>query len=340
MIIDMHGHYTTVPAPLVAWRGLQISDMATPKKGKVTITDDEIRESLENGQLKKQRERGTDVCFFSPRASSMGHHFGTDIMSQHWTEHCNDIIAQVCELYPNNFIGVAQLPQATGVPPKNSIPELERAVNELGFVGCVLNPDPSGVFWTDPPLSDKDWWYPLFEKLVELDVPALIHVSATCNPNFHSTSSHYMNSDTTTIAQLHQSTVFQDFPDLKIVVPHGGGAIPFQYARYRGIAIRDGMQPFDEFIKNIYFDTAVYDQNAMEMLIRVVGVDNVLFASEMIGAVNAIDPLTGNWFDDNKPMIDGIDWLTDADRDKLFEGNTRRVYSRVNKILDKRKQPA
>ena len=336
MIIDMHGHYTTVPAPLVAYRGLQVSDMATPKEGVVKGSDDEIRESPENGQLKKQRERGTDVCFFSPRASSMGHHFGGPVISQYWTEHCNDIIARVCELYPDNFIGVCQLPQSPGVSPAACVDELERCINELGFVGCVLNPDPSGGYWTDPPMGDKDWWYPLYEKLVELNVPAMIHVSSTCNPNFHSTSSHYMNADSTVIAQLHQSTVFQDFPALKIVVPHGGGAIPYQFARYRGIALRDGFEPFDEFIKKLYFDTAVYDQRAMELLIEVAGVDNVMFASEMIGAVNVIDPLTGDWFDNTKPLIDAIEWLTDEDRAKLFEGNTRRVYPHVNKILDKK----
>ena len=338
MIIDIHGHYTTVPAPLVAYRGLQISDMASPKKGTVKVSDDEIRESLENGQLKLQRERGTDVCFFSPRASSMGHHFGNAQISLYWTQHCNDLIARVCELYPDNFIPVCQLPQSPGVPPAGCIGELERCVNEMGFVGCVLNPDPSGGFWTDPPMSDRDWWYPLYEKLAELDVPAMIHVSATCNPNFHSTASHYMNADSTAIVQLHQSTVFKDLPGLKIVVPHGGGTIPYQFARYRGIALRDGFQPFDEFVRNLYFDTAIYDQAGMEMLLKVLGVDNVMFASEMIGAVNVIDPLTGRWFDDTKPYIDAIDWLTQEDRQKLFEGNARRVYPHIKKYLDRRQQ--
>ena len=338
MIIDIHGHYTTVPAPLVAYRGLQISDMASPKKGVVKVSDDEIRESLEGGQLKKQRERGTDVMFFSPRASSMAHHFGGALISQYWSEHCNDMIARVCEIYPDNFIGVCQLPQSPGVSPANCVAELERCVNELGFVGCVLNPDPSGGFWTDPPMSDREWWYPLYEKLIELDVPAMIHVSATCNPNFHSTSSHYMTADSTVIAQLHQSSVFKDLPGLKIVVPHGGGAIPYQFARYRGIALRDGFEPFDEFLKNIYFDTAIYDQPAMEMLLRVAGVDNVMFASEMIGAVNVIDPETGRWFDDTKPIIEGIDWLTDADRKKLFEDNALRIYPHAKKIIEKRRK--
>ena len=333
MIIDSHGHYTTLPPAIDAWRSRQIAELAKPAKGSTKVSDDEIRETLENGQIKRLRERGTDKMFFSPRASSMGHHFGGEMISLYWTQHCNDLIARVISLYPDIFVPVCQLPQSPGVPPKAAIAELERCVNEMGFVGCVMNPDPSGGFWTDPPLSDKDWWYPFYEKLVELDVPAMIHVSATCNPSFHSTSSHYMNADTTSIVQLHQSTVFQDFPDLRIIVPHGGGAIPYQYGRFRGIAIRDGFQPFDEFIKKIYFDTAIYDQNGLELLLKVAGIDNVLFASEMIGAVNAIDPETGRYFDDIKPTVDNIDWLTDEDRTKLFEGNVLKVYPRLKNYL-------
>ena len=333
MIIDSHGHYTTLPPAVDAWRSRQIAELAKPTKGSIKVSDDEIRETLENGQIKRLRERGTDKMFFSPRASSMGHHFGGEQVSLYWTQHCNELIARVISLYPDDFVPVCQLPQSPGVPPKAAIAELERCVSEMGFVGCVMNPDPSGGYWTDPPLSDKDWWYPFYEKLVELDVPAMIHVSATCNPNFHSTASHYMNADTTSIVQLHQSTVFQDFPNLRIIVPHGGGAIPYQYGRFRGIAIRDGFQPFDEFIKNIYFDTAIYDQNGLELLLKVAGIDNVLFASEMIGAVNAIDPLTGRYFDDIKPTVDNIAWLTEEDRTKLFEGNVLKVYPRLKNYL-------
>ena len=74
-------------------------------------------------------------------------------------------------------------------------------MNEFGFIGCNLNPDPSGGNWTAPPLTAK-YWYPFYEKMVELDVPAMVHVSATCNPNFHTTGSHYLNADTTAFMQF------------------------------------------------------------------------------------------------------------------------------------------
>jgi 4-oxalmesaconate hydratase len=60
-----------------------------------------------------------------------------------------------------------------------------------------------------------------------------------------------------------------------------------------------------------------------------VPIDNILFASEMVGAVKGADPKTGFNFDDTKRYVDGAPRLTDADRQKIFEGNTRRVFSRL-----------
>src|SRR5437660_6633114 len=162
MIIDCHGHYTTAPNELQSYRDGQIAGLKDPAhipfKGTLKITDDQIRESLEGAQLKFQRERGSDVTIFSPRASGMGHHIGNEVTSRHWTEHCNDLIYRACELYPQNFVGVCALPQSPVVPILNSISELERCVQQLGFIGCNLNPDPSGGNWNAPPLTDKHWY--------------------------------------------------------------------------------------------------------------------------------------------------------------------------------------
>ena len=217
--------------------------------------------------------------------------------------------------------------------------ELERCINELDFVGCNLNPDPSGGWWTDPPLGDE-WWYPLYEKLVELDVPAMIHGSSTCNPAFHTTGSHYMNIDNTGIMQLLESRVFQDFPTLRIIMPHGGGVIPYQLARYRALSIMNKWEPFEEFMRRFYFDTAVYSPEAMELLIKIVGVDRLIFASEMLGGVTTIDPNTGRWFDDNKPLLDEIAWLSTEDRQKIFEDNVKAAYPRLAAVMDRQMKKA
>jgi 4-oxalmesaconate hydratase len=332
MIIDCHGHYTTAPGALDAWRKLQVASLdnptQAPTKAALQISDDQIRESLESAQLRIQRERGTDRVFFSPRASGMAHHIGDAEVSQRWSEICNELIHRVCTLYPDNFVGVCQLPQTPRVPPANCIRELERCVTQFGFIGCNLNPDPSGGYWVDPPLTDR-WWYPLYEKMVELDVPAMIHVSASCNPNFHTTCAHYLNADTAAFMQLLTSDLFKDFPTLKFVIPHGGGAVPYHWGRYRGIAQDLKRPPLPELLlNNVFFDTCVYHQPGIDLLLKVIPADNILFASEMVGAIRGVDPQTGHYFDDTKRYIDAIGWMSADDKRKIFEQNARRVYPR------------
>ena len=334
MIIDCHGHYTTAPAEVEAWRKLQVETLANPSqaphKTALRISDDQIRESLEGAQLELQRERGTDLTIFSPRAASMAHHIGDAQASRVWSEICNELVHRCCTLYPANFVGVCQLPQSPGVPPQTCIPELERCVREFGFVGCNLNPDPSGGHWREPPLTDR-WWYPLYEKMVELEVPAMVHVSASCNPAFHTTGAHYLNADTTAFVQFLTADLFKDFPTLKFVIPHGGGAVPYHWGRFRGLA-QDMQRPplQDLLLGNVFFDTCVYHRPGIELLLEVVPVDNVLFASEMVGAVRGIDPTTGHYFDDTRRYVDKIA-LSAEEKYKVYEGNVRKVYPRFNK---------
>jgi 4-oxalmesaconate hydratase len=334
LIIDVHGHYTTAPPGLREYRQAQIADLDHPAKGTLNVTDDEIRETIENGQLQMQRDRGTDIALFSPTAGGMAHHIGDAQISRYWTETVNELVFRVCTLFPENFIGVCQLPQSPRVSPQNCRDELERCVNEFGFVACNLNPDPSGGYWVDPPMTDR-YWYPLYEKMAELDVPAMIHVSSSCNPNFHGTGAHYLNGDLSVFMQcIVDPQLFKDFPTLKFVIPHGGGAVPYHWGRYRGIALEMGRPELTEFLMdNIYFDTCVYHQPGMETLFRSVPTKNIVFASEMIGAVKGIDPKTGHFFDDTKQYVDTMEFLTDADRQQLFEDNARRVYPRLDAKL-------
>ncbi|MFV2090546.1 MAG: amidohydrolase family protein [Pseudomonadales bacterium] len=330
MIIDCHGHYTTAPEPHQEFRRQQLAhfddpSLSTPRAAR--ISDDQIRDSIETNQLRLQRERGADLTIFSPRASAMAHHLGDSKVSQRWSGYCNDLIARVTGLYPENFIGVCQLPQSPGVSIIDSITELERCVTELGFIGCNLNPDPSGGHWTARPLIDRDW-YPLYEKMVELDVPAMIHVSGSCNANFHAT-----NADTTAFMQFLQGDLFKDFPSLRFIIPHGGGAVPYHWGRYRGLA--DMLQQpslAEHVMKNVFFDTCVYHQPGINLLFEVIDIENILFGSEMVGAVRGIDPETGHYFDDTRRYVEALN-LSDEDRYKVYEGNARRVFPRLDLAL-------
>ena len=336
MIIDIHGHYTTEPPALQVFRDKQLAGLADamrkPTSTDLGITDDMLLKSVEP-QLKFQKDRGSDLTVFSPRASGMGHHVGNEAIGHVWSRMSNDLIHRVCTLLPDSFAPVGQLPQFPGVPIENCVPELERLVKELDFVGVNLNPDPSGGYWKSPPLTDR-YWYPIYEKMVELEVPAMVHVTGSCNPAVHFTGAHYINGDTTAFMQLLQGDLFRDFPTLKFVIPHGGGAVPFHWGRYRGIA-QDMKKPLlgEHLLKNVFFDTCVYHYPGIELMSKVIPADNILFASEMLGAVKGIDPETGFHFDDTKRYVDQVKALSDADRYKIFEGNARRVYPRLDRRL-------
>jgi 4-oxalmesaconate hydratase len=337
VIIDCHGHYTTAPESHGMWRREQLAayDAHAEAPPYPKISDDEIIESIESNQLRLLRERGADLTLFSPRASVMEHHLGDEAVSVAWSRTCNDLIARVVSLFPDSFVGVCQLPQSPDAPITGLIEELKRCVLELGFVGLNLNPDPTGGWWTGPPLTDRSW-YPLYEAMVELDVPAMIHVSGSCNANFHSTGAYYINADTTAFMQLIQGDLFSDFPELRLVIPHGGGAVPYHWGRYRGLADMLNKPPLSEHVmQNVFFDSCVYHQPGIDLLVDVIDVDNVLFGSEMLGAVRGIDPETGHYFDDTKRYVDAAD-LAPEQRERVFSGNALRVYPRLAKVLSAR----
>ena len=333
MIVDCHAHYTSEPKAWHDFRAKMVSALeagsALPSSAALKISDDEIRAGLDPAQITMQRERGIDRTIFSARASAMGHHLGDFAANLTWSRMCNDMIHRLCTLYPDVFVGGVQLPQSVGGNPKDLIGELERCVRDYGFVSCNLNPDPSGGYFTSPPLTDKSW-YPFYEKLVELDVPAMVHVSGCCNPAMHTTSSYYLNGDTTGFTQLMLSNIFKDFPALKFIIPHGGGAIPYHWGRFRGISFMNGKPELTELMaQNIFFDTCVYHQPGIDLLMQVVPIDNIIFASELVGAVKGIDPASGHEFDDTRRYVEGAKISAD-DRTKIFEENPLRVFSRLS----------
>jgi 4-oxalmesaconate hydratase len=335
MIIDAHGHISIAPEVL-AYKAQIIASLLNPDQGRPKIP---VERMAEYGQkhIDLLDKVGTDIQLISPRPFHAMHSLKPHKVVVEWNKYVNDVIAQTVELFPTRYIGVGGLPQGPDEPLDTAIEELERCVRDLGFVGCLINPDPAeGGFPTPPGLGDP-YWYPLYEKLCELDVPAMIHVSSCCNPNFHHTGAHYINADTAAFMQFIQGDLFRDFPTLRLVIPHGGGAVPYHWGRYRGLSLSIKKKNLLEHVmNNVYFDTCVYHLPGIELLTSVVPIDNILFASEMLGAVPGIDPETGHAFDDTKRYIDQVTGLSAENRHKIFEANARRVYPRLDALLTKR----
>jgi 4-oxalmesaconate hydratase len=332
MVIDVHGHLTA-PDALYVYKANILSHRGSHGRGKVEISDDEMIAFLNEptfntgkshfGLLK---EVGTDLQLLSPRPYQMMMAEKPAKVSQWFIEECNNLVAQQCRLFPNVFKGVCGLPQSPEASPRNCIPELERCVKGFGFVGCLLNPDPSEATNYDVPALGDEYWYPLYEKLVELDVPGYVH-GAGCRSIRHSYSTHFINEETIAVVSLAGSRVFKDFPKLKIVVSHGGGAVPYHFGRFQAPSLRrGGSETFYDGLRRLYYDTVLYTALGLELLIKTVGADRCVFGTERPGVGTAKDPKTGKWMDDVKTYIDTFDWLSAADKKLIFEDNAKKLF--------------
>jgi predicted TIM-barrel fold metal-dependent hydrolase len=332
MIIDVHGH-VSAPTELWAYKAGLLSHRGAHGRGEVRVTDDEIRaaanraETWPKGHLDYLRDHGTDLQLISPRPFQLMQSEKPAKLVHWFTEECNNIIHRQMKLFPGKFVGVCALPQTAGDPIERAIPELERCVKQLGFVGCLLNPDPFENSGGEAPALGERYWYPLYEKLCELNVPAHIH-GTTSRSDRTPYSVHLINEETIAIYGLVNSSVLTDFPDLKIIVSHGGGAIPYQLGRFEAPTLRRGTGArFSERIRKLYFDTVLYTEDALRLLIKTVGADRCLFGTECPGVGSAVDPETKQSMDHVRAMVEKIEWLTEPDRKKIFEENARNVFN-------------
>jgi len=330
MRIDVHGH-VSAPDSLYAYKAGLLSHRGAHGRGSAGVTDDTLRAALTEpskvfggkSHMQHLDDAGVDIQLISPRPYQMMH--SEQAMLVEWfTEETNDAIARTCRLEPNRFRGVAGMPQSMESGPARWTEELRRCVTEHAFVGAMLNTDPYEGSAQPPPLGDR-FWYPVWEALCELDVPALIH-SAGCRPPARETYSlHFIQEETLAVAALLSSKVLDDFPDLKVIVSHGGGAIPYQRGRFRPGALRQGTT-YEEQMRKLYYDTCLYTKDSIELLLRAAGIDRCLFGTEKPGTGSMVDPSTGRWIDDIHLLIEDIEWLDDGQRKQLFESNARELF--------------
>ncbi|MBT3990341.1 MAG: amidohydrolase [Rhodospirillaceae bacterium] len=332
MIIDCHAH-VSAPVELWAYKASLLSHRGSHGRGKVNVTDEQIRHAVEEHKeafphphLHYIDKVGTNMQLISPRPFQLMHSEPQANLVQWFHEEVNNIIYRETQLYPDRFIGIAGIPTVAGHPLDIAINELERCVNELGFKGTLLNPDPYENSGTHPPALGDKYWYPLYEKLCELDVPAHIHGTGSKSLR-EPYSLRFINEETTAVFGLINSDVLKDFPDLKIVVSHGGGAMPYQLGRFQaGSMRRPEGDRFIDGMHKLYFDTVLYTQDAIELLLKVVGPERALFGAECPGVGSKVDPATGREMDDIQPHFHAIDFLSDADREMIFSGNAKKVF--------------
>lgn len=329
-IIDCHAHMA-VPTQLPAYKAGLLSHRGAHGRGKVGATDADIQAAFDRvemapkGHLACLDDAGVDMQVLSPRPYQMMHSERPTKLVHWYIEEVNDLIARQCALYPDRFVPMAGLPQTAGDPIENALPELERCVKEMGFRGCLINPDPfenSGE--KAPPMGDR-YWYPLYEKLCELDVVGHIHSASSRLVDREPYSLHFINEETTAVYGLCKSSVLDDFPDLKILVSHGGGAIPYQFGRFDSASVRRPPR-FADRMRKLYYDTVLYSREAVELLIKVVGPERCLFGAEMPGVGSAINPETNLTYDTIVPYIRECEFISDDDKDAILGGNAQGLF--------------
>lgn len=328
MIIDCHGHISA-PIELWAYKAGLLAHRGAHGRGGVRVTDEQLieaarkKENWPDGHLQLLEKHGTDLQLISPRPYQMMSSMKPARLVHWFCEEVNTLIHRQCQLLPDTFIPIAGLPQAAGEPIEAVFPEMDRCVS-LGFKGFLLNPDPYENGPEEAPGLGDRYWYPLYEKLCELDMP--VHIHATGSQSERTPYSlHFINEESIAVYNLCNSTVLDDFPTLKIVISHGGGAIPYQLGRFESSSLRRGKR-FSERLRRLYFDTVLYTEGALRLLIETVGADRCLFGSECPGVGSAINPETGETMDHIAPIIAGLDWLSEVEKKMIFEDNARKVF--------------
>ena len=335
-VIDVHGHLST-PPHFRAY-AMNLVSLRTPDGG-LALSDELMRPALER-HLRVLDERRIDVQLLSPRPVAMLH-WEQPHLVQHWTRVTNDVIAQQCRAHPTRFVGVAQLPQTRDQDTSACVDELTRCVEELGFVGALVNPDPGAD--RQAPGVDEPYWFPLYERAQALRATLVIHPSISRDPRLaripHSYQYNNLTEETLATLLYEHGGVFDRFPDLKVVVCHCGGAlsrfVPPTAERTGeaaggqvGQSVRGGEGHAARDVgENLFFDACAYDADFLTAAIRQRGVGRMLLGTEAPGSGTDLkNPQTGRASDDVLAILEHLPFLSDADRQAIVHDNPRRVF--------------
>jgi aminocarboxymuconate-semialdehyde decarboxylase len=207
----------------------------------------------------------------------------------------NDTIAEWVRTRPARFIGSFTLPlQDMDL----ALAELQRAVDELELRVVNLPAQINGAYLGDPSLR------PLWEAILDRDLVVFIHPDGLSEEWYQRYS--LWNSvgqpveETRTLASLIYEGVLEDLPGLRIVVSHGGGYLPHYFGRLdRNVrnmphTMEHISRPPSEYLRDLYYDTCVYDPLVLDALVQRVGADRLIMGSDYpVGDPDPVGFVTG-----------------------------------------------
>ena len=205
----------------------------------------------------------------------------------------NDRIAAIAAAHPQRFVGVANLPMDH---PRAAVAEMIRAHRELGFNGFEINADINGGELDDRRLD------PVWAQAIELDMLVILHphgfTEAQRMGDYYLANVICMPlASTLAVSRMILGGVWVRFPELKMLVVHGGGYLPFYFARTdHAYRVRPELRhhisrPPSEYLHRLYFDTTVFDPRAVEYLVAEFGAEQVLMGSDYPFDMGPTDPL-------------------------------------------------
>ena len=323
-VLDVHGHISR-PPEYMAYAATVMASNGPAGTGGFRITDEKL-EPIQQRHLKELDERQIDGQLLGPRPFS-NFHWMRPHLQDAWARFTNDLIAQAVRLHPDRFLGMAALPQHFEQDTSHALPELDRCVNELGFVGAYVNPDPSGN--RDAPGMDDPYWYPLYERAIQLGIGLIVHPAATFDRRLERLTNNYQFANVIeeyiATQLLSQSNLFEKYPELHVTICHCGGSLDRFIKSDPHVGQRD-------VSNNLFFDTCAHDIDFLTAAIKQRGVGQMLFGSEVPGSGGALRPETGRPADDLVPVIAGFDFLSEDDKLKIFNGNAKKVFPQFARL--------
>lgn len=236
----------------------------------------------------------------------------------HMARIINDDLAEVVSSHPDRFFAIATLSYRDT---DAALIELERAVFKLGFKGILLFSNINGMA-----LSDKRLW-PIYETMQKYNLPIFIHptrpvmVEEVKDYGLEPIVGYMFDTSLAALKMIF-SGVFDKYPNLKVVLPHAGGVIPYLLGRidYQSSINPDSrkhisMEP-SYYIKKLYTDTVCLSRKTLEFAYEIFGASNVLFATDY--PYVEMEPTI--------EMVADMD-IPEEHKYKIFENNARKLMN-------------
>ena len=281
-VIDIHAHIVDEVVVARSANRTVLSGFGlrpfVPRPERVNLREKMLKPEV---QIADMDERGIDMHVLTSSTVVQGTGWADPKTADELNRRCNDTIAGWVAKYPKRFAGACTLPlQDLDL----ALKELRRAVKELGFKAAQISSNAGGVYLGDPPLR------PLWDEVHALGVTVFIHPEGITDPWFQTyalwNSLGQSIEETKVMASLIYGGVFEKYPDLKIVMAHGGGYMPHYMGRMdRNVtnmpdSMRNITKPPSAYLRHFHYDTCVYDPQVIRALIQRVGADRIVLGSD------------------------------------------------------------